>query len=281
MSGAITTGSARPRAANTERGYAADLRDFEAWCAEHGTTTCPAAPADVARFLQERAEALAPATVARRLAAIVDEHRRHGLPSPRDDTAVRGALASIEWRHRARRRPTRPLDAESLSRVSLCLPATVTGVRDRALLLVGYGAGLRRTELVALDVSDVVVRANGGLQLAVGRGTLTIPPGSRPHLCAVRAWRTWSSIATLGDGPAFRPIDRHGNVGATRLSDRAVTIVVRRAAAGAGLDADAYSGRSLRLGMILAAAAVGSSDELIMSQTGHRTRRLVRSYRQR
>jgi site-specific recombinase XerC len=218
--------------------------------------------------------------VARRLAAIVAEHRRLGLASPRDDAEVRHALASIEWRHRARRRPTRPLDAESLGRLSLCLPATTSGVRDRALLLVGYGAGLRRTELVALDTDDVVVR-DDGLRLRLARGDVVIPAGSRPHVCAVRAWRAWSSVAALGDGPAFRAVDRHGNVSATRLSDRAVTIVVRRAAERAGLDASAYSGRSLRLGLVLAAAAVGASDEGIMHQTGHRSRRLVRSYRQR
>jgi hypothetical protein len=74
-------------------------------------------------------------------------------------------------------------------------------------------------------------------------------------------------------------VDRHGNVGELRLSDRAVTIIVRRAAASAGLDAGAYTGRSLRLGMILTAAAVGVTDEGIMHQTGHRTRRLVRAYR--
>jgi integrase len=268
------------RAANTERGYAADLRDFEGWCAACGCPTSPAAADDVARYLTDRADVLAPATVARRLAAIVAEHRRLGLASPRDDPEVRHALASIEWRHRARRRPTRPLDAESLGRLSLCLPATTSGVRDRALLLVGYGAGLRRTELVALDAADVVVRGDGSLRLRLARGSVTIPAGSRPHVCAVRAWRAWSSVATLDGGPAFRPVDRHGNVGATRLSDRAVTVVVRRAAEGAGLDASAYSGRSLRLGMILAAAAVGASDEGIMHQTGHRSRRLVRSYRQ-
>ncbi len=65
----------------------------------------------------------------------------------------------------------------------------------------------------------------------------------------------------------------------SRLSDRGVTIVVRRAADAAGLDADAYTGRSLRLGMILTAAAVGASDEHIMHHTGHRSRRLVRAYR--
>ena len=272
----------RPQAlaTNTTRGYAADLRDFTTWCAEHGRPICPAAPDDVARFLRDRAEHLAPATVARRLAAIVDDHRGRGLDSPRDDPAVRNALASIEWRHRARRRPTRPLDAESLARLSLCLPATISGVRDRALMLVGYGAALRRTELVGLDVADVRIAADSGLRLTLARGVVGIPPGSRPHLCAVRAWRAWSSVAQLAAGPAFRPIDRHGNVGGSRLSDRAVTIVVRRAAGGAGLDADAYSGRSLRLGMILAAAAVGATDEHIMHQTGHRSRRFVRAYRQ-
>jgi site-specific recombinase XerD len=265
---------------NTERAYAADLRDFEAWCREHGCPSAPAAPADVAAFLRDRAELLAPATVARRLAAVVAAHRRLGLASPRDDAAVRGALASIEWRHRARRRPTRPLDPESLGRLSLCLPATARGVRDRALLLIGYGAALRRTELVALDARDVDVGRDGSLQLLLARGVVAIPPGSQPHLCSVRAWRAWSSLARLDAGPAFRPIDRHGNVRATRLSDRSVTIVVRRAAADAGLDPSAYSGRSLRLGMILAAAAVGASDAQIVQQTGHRTQRLVRAYRQ-
>jgi site-specific recombinase XerC len=241
----------------------------------------PAAAPDVAEFLRDRAERLAPATVARRLAAIVAEHRRLGLTSPRDAPEVRRALASIEWRHRARRRRTRPLDAESLARLSLCLPPTITGARDRALLLIGYGAALHRTELVALDVTDVAVDEDGGLRLALARGHIAIPPGSQPHLCAVRAWRAWSVAAHLDAGPAFRPIDRHGNIGVTRLSDRSVTIVVRRAAGAAGLDADAYSGRSLRLGMILAATAVGASDAQIAHQTGHRTRRLVRAYQQR
>lgn len=271
----------RTPAPNTARGYAADLRDFTEWCAEHRCPSYPASPDDVARFLRDRADQLAPATVARRLAAIVADHRRRGLPSPRDAAEVKAALASVEWRHRGRRRPTRPLDAESLARASLCLPDTVAGARDRAMVLMGYGAALRRTELVALDVSDVVILDDGRLQLRLTRGVVAIPPGSRPHLCAVRAWRAWSCAAALVGGPAFRPVDRHGHVGSTRLSDRAVTIVVRRAVAGAGLDANAYSGRSLRLGMIRAAAAVGASDEHIMLQTGHRSRRLVRSYRQR
>ena len=90
--------------------------------------------------------------------------------------------------------------------------------------------------------------------------------------------RAWNVAAGLAEGPAFGAFDRHGHVGATRLSDRAFTIVVRRAAVAAGLDADAYSGRSLRLGMILS-AAVGASDEGIMHHTGHRSQHLVRAHR--
>lgn len=272
-----TAPRARTVAPNTARAYRADLRDFTTWCAAQHRPALPAAPGDVARYLRERATELAPATVARRLAAIVDAHRRHGHVSPRDDRAVREALASIEWHHRSRRRPTAPLDVESLSRMSLCLPATPAGTRDRALVLVGYGAALRRTEIVELDVGDVGVRRDGSLRIRLRRGTVVVPPGSRPHLCAVRAWSRWRERARLVDGPGFRPVDRHGNVRPMRLSDRAVTSIVQRAAASAGLPAS-YSGRSMRLGMVLATAALGAPEAGIMAQTSHRSRRLVRRY---
>ena len=271
------THGARIAAPNTARAYRADLRDFTNWCADRRCSALPAAPQDVARYLRERATTRAPSTVARRLAAIVDAHRRNGYASPRDHRAVREALASIEWHHRDRRRPTAPLDVESLSRMSLCLPATPAGTRDRALILVGYGAALRRTEIVGLDVGDIHVRRDGSLRLRLRRGTVVVPPGSQPHLCAVRAWSRWRERARLLDGPAFRPVDRHGNVRPMRLSDRAVTSIVQRAAATAGLPTS-YSGRSLRLGMVLAAAAVGAPEEGIMAQTGHRSRRLVQRY---
>jgi integrase len=273
----VSTSGSR-HAQNTRRGYDADLRDFTGWCRAHRRSEFPAEGADVAEFLRDRAQTLAPATVARRLAAIVDAHRRLGHPSPRDEPEVRAALSTIEWHFRARRRPTTPLDRESLSRMSLCLPSTASGERDRALLLVGYGAGLRRTEVVALDVGDLAVDAQRGLRVDLARGAVWIPRGSAPHLCAIRAWQRWSDQLAPHSGPAFRAVDRHGHVGAARLSDRAVTLIVRRAALQAGLDPDAYTGRSLRLGLVLAAASAGANDVDIMRQTGHRTRRLVRAY---
>jgi integrase len=137
---------------------------------------------------------------------------------------------------------------------------------------------LRRTELVALDVADVELAVDGDLRLRTARGVIAIPRGSQPHLSAGRACQRWLERSAIGDGPLFRPVDRHGNVGAVRLSDRAVTTIVQRAAESAGLTAS-YSGRSLRLGMVLTAAAAGASDEGIIGQTGHRSVRLVREYR--
>jgi site-specific recombinase XerD len=273
----VTAAGSR-HAQNTVRGYDADLRDFTGWCRAHRRPQLPATGTDVAAFLRERAETLAPATVARRLAAIVDAHRRLGYPSPRDEPEVRAAISTIDWHFRARRRPTKPLDRESLSRMSLCLPSTPSGARDRALLLVGYGAGLRRTEVVRLDVGDLSVDDRRGLRVGTARGAVWIPRGSAPHLCAIRAWQRWRDQLACHAGPAFRAVDQHGHVGTARLSDRAVTLVVRRAARQAGLDPDAYTGRSLRLGLVLAAASAGANDADIMRQTGHRTRRLVRAY---
>lgn len=266
---------------STERAYRADFADFAAWCDARRCAAMPADPAEVAAYLTDLARRVAPATVARRLAGISAAHRHAALPSPRRDPRVRHALATIEWHYRRRRRPTAPLDVESLTRMSVSLPTTLAGRRDRALLLIAYGAALRRTELVALDVDDLHVGADGALEIRTLRGPVVIPRGPQPHLCASRAWLRWVTGAGLRGGPAFAPIDRHGNVGTTRLSDRAVNPIVRRAAAGAGLDPARWSGRSLRLGLVLAAAAAGATDAEIMQQTGHRSGRLVREYRTR
>jgi len=122
----------------------------------------------------------------------------------------------------------------------------------------------------------VQVRADG-LQVDVARGRVLIPFGSAPELCAVSAWNRWRAAAPLGDGPAFRAIDRHGHLGGG-LGPKAVTRLVRRAAAAAGLDPARYRGLSLRRGMVAAATERGASDAGIMAHTGHRSRRLVRRY---
>ena len=216
-------------------------------------------------------------TVRRRVFAIADAHRAASLAAPTHDIHVRVAALRVERDQRARFRPTAPLSVDELNAMSHALPSTRAGERDRAMLLLGFGGGLRRSELVALDVADVR-RTRRGLRVRVGERTVALPFGSQPRLCAVTAWQAWVRAAGLRRGALFRPVDRHGRVGTRRLSDRAVALVVKRAAALADLDPTRYSGDSLRRGLVRAAADRGAPESGIMAQTGHRTRRLVRDY---
>jgi integrase len=156
--------------------------------------------------------------------------------------------------------------------------------RDRALLLVGFGAALRRSELVALDLDDIAVVPEGlritirrsksdqegeGKVIAVGRtGTATCPGA---------AYAVWLTASAITDGAVFRGVDRHGHIGA-RLSTDAVAGIVRRRAAAAGLEAAVFSGHSMRAGFATSAAAAGIEERLIMRQTRHRSAQTVRRY---
>jgi len=107
---------------------------------------------------------------------------------------------------------------------------------------------------------------------------LGIPFGSSESTCPVRALRDWLETARIADGPIFRPMDRFHRVQASRLSDKAVALIVKRSAKAVGLDPKRYAGHSLRAGLATSAASAGASERVIMSQTGHRSADMVRKY---
>ena len=164
--------------------------------------------------------------------------------------------------------------------------ATLIGARDRALLLIGFAGALRRSELVALDVADIVETADG-LKLRIRRSktdqnamgrTIGVPYGSQRQTCPVRAWRDWLAASGITAGPPWRPVTRHGHLGDQRLSDRAVSEIVQRSAQCAGLDPLSSLGHSLRAGLITAAAAAGVATHVIQRQSGHRTLTVLHGY---
>jgi integrase len=262
-------------AARTERAYGYDWAHFSAWCAAARRRALPATAASVARYVDEIADSRRPSTVRRRLAGIAARHRSAGLPSPTGAAVVRHAMARAAWHGRRARVPTRPLTPAAASAMVAAVPDSLAGARDAALLLVGYGAALRCSELVGLDVADVHATAEA-LRVRTARGVVLVPRGSRPTLCAVTAWARWLDRRGRDAGPAFHPIDRHGRLDRRRLSDDAVTDIVRRSARRAGLvDPERWTSRSLRLGMMVTAGAQGTSEDRIMRQTGHRDRRFV------
>jgi len=265
------------RAAATVRAYRSDWAAFASWCATRGLTARPATPGTVARYVEHLAARRTVATVRRRLAAVRAQHVDHGQPSPTGTAPVRLAVARAEWRQREQATTTTPLSVRDLRAMSRALPATLAGARDRAVLLLGYGAGLRPGELVRLEAPQVR-SVSTGLRVEVGDRPVLVPFGSAAELCAVDAWNRWQRVASIRVGSAFRPIDRHGRLGADPLSAKAITRIVRRAARGAALDPDRFRGLSLRRGTVVAATERGASDAGIMAHTGHRSRRLVRRY---
>jgi site-specific recombinase XerC len=229
-----------------------DWAHFARWCVAGGETVIPATPAAVVDYIQHLEVSNEAATVPRRVAAIRDWHRASGLQAPTEDDRVRLALTRAEWHQRRVPTHTVPLDVTELATILAATPDSLIGLRDRALLLIGYAAGLRPSELVSLDVSDLRV-VEDGLATSLMRGRIVIPYGVEPDLCPVLAWEDWEAAAGLTAGPAFRSIDRDGRLGLTRLGEKAITRIVQRAAERAGLDETRYSALSLRLGMLASA----------------------------
>jgi len=215
--------------------------------------------------------------VRRRVAAVRARHIDVALTPPTASVEVQSAVARAEWRNRNDHRMTVPLGVAELRAVSRAAPNDVGGTRDRALVLLGYGAGLAPGELACLAADDIRL-VPAGMTVRTRRGRSIVPFGSEESLCAVRAWKAWRRASSVRGGAAFRAVDRHGRVHDDTLSVRGVTRVVQRAVARAGLDPARYSGRSLRRGMVLAATEHGVSEGRIMAHTGHRSRRLVRRY---
>jgi len=271
---------------NTERAYRSDWADFSGWCAVRGLRPLPSTPADLTAYVADLATRCRATTVRRRLAAIAARHRAVGLPSPTADLAVKVGAAKAERDLRSRSHPTEPLGLSELQALVGALPHTAAGARDRAILLLGIGAGLRRSELAALDVRDVRAQTEGLLVSIRDHAghvvrTAKIPTGSSPGTDAPSAWATWIDVSNLVSGPAFRAVDRHGNIAPGRLSDSAPAAIVKRSLMGAGLDPARYGVGSLRRGLVLIAARSGLADRGIAAQTGHKTLALVREYMRR
>jgi site-specific recombinase XerD len=275
------------RAENTRRAYAADWRHFTAWCDCHQVEFLPALPATVAVYIAELADSHKPATITRRLAAISKAHSAAGYASPGSlkHAAVAEVLAGIRRVCGTAQTAKNPILTADLKRLLVGTGDNLKGIRDRALLLLGFAGGFRRSELAALQVSDVAFTEDGAVvtlrrtktdQEGQGR-KVGIPYGSHPTLCPVRSLRRWIEAAALADGPLFRSVDKHGKVGAS-MTPQTVRLVIVGLADTAGLDASRFSAHSLRAGLATQATINGASERAIMKQTGHKSVAMVRRY---
>jgi len=272
----------------TRRAYASDWRRFTAWCAGHALDPLPATPGAVAAFLAaEAGQGRTPSTLGRRLAAIRAAHLRAGHEPPSTNEGVRATLRGIRRTVGAAPAKKAPATADVVRRmVDACDVTTLAGLRDRALLLLGFGGAFRRSELVALDVLDLEEVA-GGLRVRVRRsktdqeGQGAVVPVRRGaaedgRYCPVRAVQAWLRAAGIAEGPVFRPLWRGGPARAarpraTRLSDGSVAAIVKAYAERVGADPARFAAHSLRAGFLTSAASRGATLWKLRDVSRHRS----------
>ena len=276
------------KAPSTLRAYGSDWAHFFAWCGGRGTPALPANAETVALYLVSLAETHRPATITRRLTSIAKAHAAAGHPNPAttDLIVVAETLQGIRRTLGTAQPGKTPLLTADLIQVLAHLPSGPGGVRGRALLLVGYTGGLRRSELAALTVEDLAWKDEGAVltlrrsktdQEGQGR-QVAIPRGVHSATCPVSALRHWIESGSITRGPLFREVDRHGRVGARRLHSDSVGAILKRAVARAGFDPAKFGGHSLRAGFATQAARNGATAFDIMRQTGHRSLATVSRY---
>ncbi|MFC7478306.1 tyrosine-type recombinase/integrase [Dankookia sp. GCM10030260] len=299
-------------AAETLRGYRRDWQAFSAWCADRHASALPAAPATVGAHLAALADAgRALATLRRRLAAIARAHRSAGHRLDAGHPAIRETLRGIARSiGRPQRRAAALCTAELKAIAAACAPpgegdvASLAALRDRALLLFGYAAALRRGELAALQVEHLAFSPTGARLLlprskadVAGAGeAIFVARGATPATCPVAALEAWLRAARLGNGPVWRAINRSCQQGgaappriaalgrtdpARGLSGEAIRLILRRRAAAAGVTGTALepiSPHGLRAGFVTEAYRAGVPDEAIMGHTRHRDLASMRRY---
>lgn len=266
---------------NTRRAYAADLRHFLDWGGR-----LPASPKLIASYLAEHAETLCTATLNRRRAALAKAHDFAPGDNPARSALVNATMRGIKRELGRPQRQAKPLIGGQLDEVLASISKDLPGLRDRALILVGFAGALRRSELVDLDLQDLKVTPDELILMVrrsktdpYGHGhSIMLPRHKRAKLCPVRALAAWMRAIDADTGAIFRPIDRHGNVKAERLSAEAVSVIVKQRAQAAGLDPRQYSGHSLRAGYVTSQAQAGVPEWRIRRQTRHASNAMLARY---
>ena len=264
---------------NSRRAYRSDLNQFLTWGG-----TIPTNSEMVAAYLAAHAGLHAIATLARRLVSIGKAHTAQGLPSPTDSDLVRATLRGISHTHGSKQRQVAPANKEEVLLMVAGLDGT-KGIRDRALLLIGFAGAFRRSELVSLTVADIE-KAQQGLIVQLrfsktdqeGRGRMVAIPFARGAVCPVIALQQWLEVAKISEGPLFRAVNRHGLISDVALTPQAVALVVKERAKAVGLDPAKYAGHSLRSGLVTSAAQLGVSSWKIRQQTGHKSDAMLARY---
>lgn len=287
---------ARSDADNTVKAYDDDWKLFTQWCDEQGRTPLPATPHTFADYVThltrtptQRGTPRRPSTIDRAMGTIGRRHRDAGYSLDRRGAAKVYKTYKRDWAKAGnRKRKATPAVVDAIrAMVDTCDVGTLAGIRNRAIILLGFAIMARRSEVAALDIGDITEHPEG-IEVLIrmsktdqsGDGvTLAVPYLENPLTCpvvAVQAWLAALQRRGVTSGPLFRRVDRHGHLGGTRdaagrggarMTGQSIGAVVRNAAIAAGLPNPAsYTGHSLRAGAATSAFASGAPSTAVYDQ---------------
>ncbi|MEO0715316.1 MAG: tyrosine-type recombinase/integrase [Pseudomonadota bacterium] len=303
--------AAAATAENTNKAYKADWKHFASWCRRKGVDPLIPSPAVVGLYISDCAKpqgsspALTVSTIERRLSGLSANYRARGLTLDLKDRHIAAVWAGIKNTHGKPPKQKEAVLAEDVLEMVSALTFGLRDMRDRAMILLGYAGGLRRTEIVGLDVGkDDTDDSRGFVELLVGGAVLHIKGktgwreveigrGSSDQTCPVHALEQWLYFAKIDFGPIFRRVYRdNSGVGLERLSDKHVVRLIKKLVldSGVGLDRPAlatlsdedrvkhFAGHSLRAGL---ASSAEVDERYVQKQLGHASAEMTRQYQRR
>jgi len=266
------------KSSNTLRAYSSDFKDFSVFCAKNNFSSLPTDPKILALYLTHLSQISKFSTLKRRIASISVVHKMKGHYIDTKHPLIIENLLGIKRKNGSNQKAKKPILINDLKKIIEVINQLkikdIKKIRDKALILVGFAGGFRRSELVNIDHSDVEF-VREGVKIFVKRSktdqsgegmTKAIPSFNTTAYCPVLHLEQWMMYKELKRGKVFS------------LSDKSVALIVKKYANLAGLDGDKYAGHSLRSGFATSTAESGAEERNIMAMTGHKTTQMVRRY---
>jgi len=278
------------KANNTLRAYNSDFKDFGAFCAKHGFNSMPTDPKIVSLYLTHLSKSFKISTLRRRLVSISMLHKLKGQYLDVKHPIIVENLMGIKRVKGSIQKGKKPLLINHLKSIINVIDQEkideIKKIRDKAIILIGFGGGFRRTELISIDREDLEFVPEG-LKITVKRSktdqfgegmTKGLPYFTNEFYCPVKNLKKWLEISKIESGPIFKRFTKGVALTDKRLTDQSVVLLIKEYLKLAGIDNKNFSGHSLRSGFATVAAESGADERSIMAMTGHKTTQMVRRY---
>ena len=278
------------KANNTLRAYKSDFKDFVVFCTRHALSSLPTEPKIVSLYLTHLSKNSKISTLRRRLVSISMVHKLKGHYLDTKHPIIVENLMGIRRVKGSIQKGKKPILINHLKQIINSINEQISSenkkLRDKALILIGFGGGFRRTELISIDYEDLEFVPEG-LKITVrksktdqfGEGMIKgLPYFNDKNYCPVINLREWLEISNIKSGPVFRRFSKGSVLTDKRLSDQSVVLLIKEYLRLAGIENKNFSGHSLRSGFATVAADSGADERSIMAMTGHKTTQMVRRY---